>query len=286
MALAEDGGDRAAVVILATALLIVSATGAHAQSRYSAAGIADDRLVESFIAGLQKALARDDRDAVAGMVQYPLSVMAGGLRLPVRQPSDLLEYYDTIFTADLKAIVARADSRASKPDGTIAVSPGGLVLGDGAIVVQLVGDTLKLTAIRVPLAPGPEAASPEAGEPSHARHGARAAPARKPTHIRAGTKEAPARLSGTLRQGQTDVYVVWARQHQLLDVRIEGVRGRAIVVRVLDPTSGAPVDARGGEGVRVWTGRVPETGNYRVEVVRLSPEGAGVLTYTMSVALQ
>jgi hypothetical protein len=280
---------RTGIVILAAALLVVSATGAHAQSRYAAAGVHDERLVETFVADLQRAVARDDREAVAGMVQYPLTVLVGGLRLPVRSPADLLEYYDTIFTPELKASIARTTTGAAPGKGEpLGVSLDGLGIGGGALIVQPVGGALKVTSIRVVLGkPGepPPAPPPAAGAPASKRHRSPAAGARKPTHLRAGTKQAPAQVSGTLLPGQTDAYVVWARENQLLDVRVHGVQGRAIVARVLDATSGKPLDARGHDGVRVWTGRVPRTGDYRVEVTRLDA-GAGVLTYTLAVVAQ
>jgi hypothetical protein len=290
MALAEDGRDCAGVVILATALLIVSATGAHAQSRYAAAGIHDERLVDTFVADLQRAVAGDEREAVAGLVQYPLTVLVGGLRLPVRSPADLLEYYDTIFTPELKASIARTTTDPSpKANGEpLGVSPDGLGIGGGALLVQPVGGALKITSIRVVLSkPGEPAPAPppETGAPAPKRPRSPAAVARKPTHIRAGTKEAPGRVSGTLRQGQQDVFVVWAREKRLLDVRVHGVQGRAIVARVLD-ARGVPLDERAGEGARVWTGRVPASGDYRIEVIRLDAGGANVLTYTLAVWTQ
>jgi hypothetical protein len=267
-------------------VLVLMGVAGQAQSRYAAAGIADDRLVESFVADLQQAVAKDDRHAVAKMGQYPLTVLVGGMRLPVREAADLIEYYDTIFTADLKALIARASTGpgAAEAGRGIAVSPDGLALGDGAVIVQPVGQALQITFIRVPLGPIADA-EPNVGEAPARRPRDRSAP-RQPRRIRAGTKQAPVQLSGTLRQGHTDVYLVSARQNHLLDVRIHGVRERAIVARVLDARSGAPLDARARDGVRVWTGRVPATGDYRIEVVCLTTGGADVLTYSMAVVVQ
>src|SRR5438093_11671458 len=43
----------------------------------------DDRAAQSFLHDLQQKIARDDRQAVAAMVRYPLTVFAGGVRIPI-----------------------------------------------------------------------------------------------------------------------------------------------------------------------------------------------------------
>jgi hypothetical protein len=45
------------------------------------------------------------------------------------------------------------------------------------------------------------------------------------------------------------------------------------------------VDAR-ADGTRVWVGRVPVEGDYRLEVVRLATGGDSVLTYTLLVSVR
>ena len=77
-----------------------------------------------------------------------------------------------------------------------------------------------------------------------------------------------------------------AKRNELLEVRIEGIAGRAVVGRVLDAATGAPVDARAREGTRVWVGRVPVEGDYRIEVVRTISTGDPVLIYRLSVSLR
>ncbi len=67
-------------------------------------------------------------------------------------------------------------------------------------------------------------------------------------------------------------------------MQIEGVRGRDIVARIVRVRDGAPVDARAAEGVRTWSGRVPEEGDYRIEVVRLAREPAAPMPFTLTVS--
>ena len=40
------------------------------------------------------------------------------------------------------------------------------------------------------------------------------------------------------------------------------------------------------EGARVWTGRIPATGDYLIEVVRTAPPGEAVLTYWLTISVR
>src|SRR5438552_5061362 len=58
----------------------------------------DERPAAMFVRELQRALARDDRAAVSALVHYPLTVFAGGLRIPIPDAAALLQSYDVIFS--------------------------------------------------------------------------------------------------------------------------------------------------------------------------------------------
>ena len=96
----------------------------------------------------------------------------------------------------------------------------------------------------------------------------------------------PAQVSGSLAPGGTDRYILRATRGAYLEIRLTGVPGRSVLVRLLDAGSGKPVDARADAGTRVWTGRVAADGNYRIEVVRQPDSGKEPLIYTMSVAIK
>ena len=64
----------------------------------------DDRSVSTFLRDLQRSVARDDRPAVSALVQYPLTVFAGGVRIPIRDAAALLQNYDVVFSPALKTI--------------------------------------------------------------------------------------------------------------------------------------------------------------------------------------
>jgi hypothetical protein len=56
-----------------------------------------------------------------------------------------------------------------------------------------------------------------------------------------------------------------------------------VVLKVLDAKTGKPVDGKAGEGARTWIGRVPESGDYRIDVIR-APQAAGqTLPYVLVV---
>ena len=83
---------------------------------------------------------------------------------------------------------------------------------------------------------------------------------------------------------------------------MDRVRGRDIVARVFDAAAKIPVDVtkcKGSdplqgvrpldpcqEGTRVWTGRMPATGDYLIDVRRTAPAGEAVLTYWLTISLR
>jgi hypothetical protein len=60
------------------------------------AGTASDALLTE----LQRAISRDDRQAVAALIQYPITVATAGLRIPIRDAAALVESYDPVFTPE------------------------------------------------------------------------------------------------------------------------------------------------------------------------------------------
>jgi len=92
--------------------------------------------------------------------------------------------------------------------------------------------------------------------------------------------------AGALARGERDVYLLSAMKNQLLEVRINGVSGRDIVARIINVNNRAPIDSRAHDGVRTWIGRVPENGDYRIDVVRLATGGDPRLPYVMVVSMR
>jgi hypothetical protein len=238
----------------------------------------DARAVTPFLRELQRAIARDDRQAVAAQVQYPLMVTAGGIRIPIADAASLVAAYDVVFSPALKAIVGQASLPArgrAEPAYPVTIEADTVTVGDDLIRVQRVGGRLKITRMKLPSAPlaGPSPA------PSRATAGSRG-----PRRLNLQVGEA--RLSGTLAPAGRDVYLLSATRNQLLEVRIDGVAGRSIVAHVVGAKNRAPIDAHARDGARTWTGRVPEDGDYRIEVVRPGPSGEPYLPYIIVVGMR
>ena len=93
-------------------------------------------------------------------------------------------------------------------------------------------------------------------------------------------------MSGTLGPKGADRYLFYAVRGAFVEIRLSGVPGKSVLVRLLDTTTNKPVDARADAGTRVWTGRVGADATYRIEVIRQPETGSEPMIYTMSVAVK
>jgi len=236
---------------------------------------------ERFVAELRRALAADDRQAVASLVQFPANVWAGGFRLPMPDAQALLAQYDAIFTSGMKTILASGVVERRAPDV--------LTLGGGAIEAAQVDGRLRITRISVLTAPREvdgATASSAAGAPTSAGAGGAGAATRQTRRLTFRAGQRSAQWADTVGARETDSYVVFIAQGQMLDVRLDRVRGRDVVVTVADAKTGKPIDAKAGAGVRTWTGRVPAAADYRIDVSRTIPDSEPPLPYTLTVSFK
>jgi hypothetical protein len=102
----------ASFAIAATFVIVVAAApSAIAQvegsAPFSSAGTTSEN-VDAFLTRLQKAVANDDRAAVAKLVAYPLRAWHGQATVSVRNRQEFLAQYPKIFTASLKQTIAAA----------------------------------------------------------------------------------------------------------------------------------------------------------------------------------
>ena len=240
----------------------------------------DERAAAAFLRELQAEVARDDRAAVSARIQYPLTAFAADIRIAIPDAAAFLENYDVVFSPGLKAVIAQAAIAVggrSAPAAPVAVTADAMTIGD-AVRIEPRPDGLRITRITVPLAAPPLASAPS---PSRRPGGA---PAREPLRVLLGVGRI--QRAGALGAGGRDAYVLAVTKNQLLEVRLNGVNGRDVVVRIFNTKTRAPVDARARDGVRAWVGRVPEDGDYRIEVVRLAQAGAGRLPYDIIISLR
>jgi hypothetical protein len=224
---------------------------------------APDSQLDAFLVQLQRASARDDRRAIAAMVEYPLTVFAGGWNIPVKDRATFLQSYDAFFTEDVKEAIAAASTKQR-------IVPSAAFLPFGKVLrIKPVAGTFRIVAIVMP------------------PPGQRLRAARRDTlRVSFPAHQATAAYAGSLAAGEHESYMVKAKRNDLLEVRIEGIAGRAVVAHVLGAANGAPLDARARDGTRAWVGRVPAAGDYRIDVVRTIPDGDPVLIYRLTVSVR
>jgi hypothetical protein len=115
----------------------------HAKEDYSFIGVKKASQVPQFVASLQKALAADDKDAVAKLVSYPLTVSLGGQELEIEDKAALVRQYDQVFTKAIKQNIQ------AQPLNDIFVNKQGIMVGsDGKVWALPDGDVLRVYVIR------------------------------------------------------------------------------------------------------------------------------------------
>ena len=224
---------------------------------------APDRGLETFLARLQRACASNDRGAVAALVDYPLTVFASGWNIPVKDRATFLQSYEAFFTEDVKDAIAAASIRQQ-------MAPGAAFLPFGNVLrIKRVDGGFRIMAIVMP-PPGQKLRAARSGT----------------TRVSFPAHYDVTQYAGSLAGGERELYVVRAKRNELLEVRLDGFAGRVVVAHVLDAVTGAPLDERAREGSRVWVGRVPADGDYRIEVARIIRQGEPVLIYRLTVRLR
>ncbi len=115
------------VLAAAVVFLAIADSAQTPSAQFSAAGIDDPKLVDSFLSDLQKAVASDDAAQVAALGRYPVEVVIDKHRRRVRSREELEKLYPHIFTPCLRRVVA-----AARPEDLFA-NWQGVMLGQGAI---------------------------------------------------------------------------------------------------------------------------------------------------------
>lgn len=189
---------------------------------------------EALMGELQRAVARDDRQAVAALVRYPITISVAGMRIPIRDGAALVQSYDAVFTPEIKAAIRDGSAIRNK-----------------LIQVSAVNGDFKITNLASLTRPGTTAG--------------RAAPV-APRRLTFGTPQQLAQATGTLAPGGADAFVAFVEKGKLLEARIDRVRDQDVILRVVDAKTGQPVDDKAAAGGRSWIGRVPESADYRINV--------------------
>src|SRR3954464_6511468 len=84
---------------------------------------ADAGSAERFLAALKAAADRDDRAAIAAMVQYPIRVPISGWIIPIVDRSTFVTSFEAFFTEEIKDLIAEAADthRLVKPAEVISL---------------------------------------------------------------------------------------------------------------------------------------------------------------------
>ena len=250
------------VLIQLSAIVLAFQTVTQAQGSSQAA---------SFVTALARAMERRDRAAVAELIRYPASANVGGVGVPLPNRTVFLQLYDSVFTAELRCLV---DASAGGKD--IRVAGGAVTFAQGRIRAENISGALKITRINVPPATG--AAPP---------------PPSKPQRVALRTMGAKTQFSGRLYGDGVDGYIVSLRKGDVVEARIEQFPGRSAALRIVEQKTGRSLDKpalKTSDGAvpapRFWTDTIRETGEYRIEVVRLAPYCAPSFTYLLTVIVK
>src|SRR5688572_26337212 len=252
-------------VLAALATALVVAVPVHAQT-------GPERDAEAFRQRLLDALARGDRGAVAGMIQYRLIVEAG-FRIPVGDRAELLRLWDIVFSPATRCLIEEsAIPRPGTPQPKYAmrVDPTGVTLGDGRIRAERRAGGLKITHITLPSGYGEGTGG-------------------KPRAVRFRWGKGRVAYAGRLSGDSVDVYVVQARKGDLLNAQLQRVRSDRALVRVVQQAGNRVIPTKGPAAAdrrRLWAGPVPETGAYRIEVVRQGAFCDPPVNYQLTVSLE
>lgn len=129
--------------VAAAFVFVVAAPPAAAQidgsASFSSAGTTGED-VSAFLARLQKAVATDDRAAVAKLVAFPLRAWNGKATVSIRNRQEFLAQYPKIFTASLQQTIAAAkvEQAFANWQGVMFDSGRFWIRPDGAGTLQIV----------------------------------------------------------------------------------------------------------------------------------------------------
>ena len=129
-----------ALVLSAATIALGAATAAQAQTVAEVNATLDALFgahapYQTFFGTLQSAVAADDRQAVAGMVDYPFRTRIDGKSVTIKDASHFVASYDGIVTAKVKRAIAEQSYAKLFANGQ------GVMIGDGELWFAGVGKT-------------------------------------------------------------------------------------------------------------------------------------------------
>jgi hypothetical protein len=242
-------GRAAAIVAVLTAV-------SHAQA--PAATPARQQRTAEFLDRLKQAVDSADRRTVAAMVGYPLTVLASGFNIPVKDAAAFIRIYDSLMTPELRCAVMASEispGNTSASRRVAIITPDGLSLVDGAVWAPFKEGRYRIARIRV-LPPAPSV---------EGRKGVERVTFAEPKGERSAS------FTGWLVRHNVDVFVVGVRKGETVQARIDGFRGHDATLRVSpqSPAKAGPITPPPDIG-RTTSARAAADGEYRIEVAHLA----------------
>jgi hypothetical protein len=243
----------AAATIITIATLMVRAQPPRRPAQSSM------RNERAFAAELQHALRTGDRQAVASLVRYParVSVLQRPFPIYVKDRDALEQMFDMVFTPHLRCAVV--DSREpvageAQPKHTLLLASGVVSLAGGRVIAERTQGKYQITQLT------------SFGDTSTRL---------KPRPVTFPSGQRAIELGGRVAEVGADGYIVVASAGDHLRATISGFPAGSLWLRVSrrgsDKLFTGAAPTRGAKGDSVWEARLPESGEYLVEVVRRAP---------------
>lgn len=144
----QGGGSQCAIAILLAAMAVAAPHAVRAQTVAETNASLDELFGEhapyhAFFDALKKAVAADDRNAVAGMVSYPFGTSIHGKDATIRDAAHFVKNYHEIITPKVKKAIA------DQTYATIFANWQGVMFGDGELWFSGVGDPSEIKIIGI-----------------------------------------------------------------------------------------------------------------------------------------
>ena len=236
----------------AASIMIAAMTlAAQAPRRPAQSSMRNER---AFATELQRAFRSGDRQAVASLIRYPAraSVLQRPYPIYIKDRDALDQMYDMVFTPHLRCAIV--DSREPvagepRPKHTLLLASGVVSLASGRVIAERTQGKYQITRLT------------SFGDTSTRF---------KPRPVTFAGPKRVVELGGRVAELGADAYIVAASAGDRLRAVISGFPTGSLSLRVSRRGRDTFLDG-GGKGDSVWEGRLTETGEYLVEVVRRAP---------------
>jgi hypothetical protein len=252
------------------AAAIVAAVGLAPLDVRAQPPASDLQAAEAFRQRLVTAIASGNRSRVAALFAFPMRVTAVlPYPIPIDNHAEFLRMYPLLFTAEMRCALEHSrmpQPGQAQPPWAMRVADGVVSLASGRVLATRTPAGMRVTGLTILGAPGSAAG--------------------RTTKVGFRWGAGQTRYTGRLALSQRDRYTLSARKGALLRARIERFPGRTLQLAVTQRATKQQVRGGPGEFARSWAARLPEDGEYDVEVVRRAPYCDPPVEYLLTLALE